>query len=88
MIRYKCDILQMLKDAGYNTTRIRKEKLIAEATLTNIRKGKLVAWGQIDTLCKLLNCNVGDLVEYIEGEMPESEQRKNNLEKRIKNLNH
>ena len=40
MIRYKRDILQMLKDAGYNTTRIRKEKLISEATLTNIRKGK------------------------------------------------
>lgn len=79
MIRYKCDIIQKLKDAGYNTTRIRKEKLISEATLTNIRKGKLIGWNQIDIICKLLNCDVGDIVEYTEGEMPVIEKRLNNL---------
>ena len=79
MIGYKCDIIQMLKDAGYNTTRIRKEKLVSEATLTNIRKGKLISWNQIDIICKLLHCDVGDIVEYVEGEMPLTEKRLNNL---------
>lgn len=79
MIRYKCDILKKLKDEGFNTTRIRREKLIPESTLTKIRKGKLVSWNQLDTICNILNCDVGDLVEHVEGKMPEIERRVDNL---------
>ena len=32
-IVYKIDILAALKDAGYNTNRLRKEKLLAEGVL-------------------------------------------------------
>ncbi|MEI3131515.1 MAG: hypothetical protein V8S92_04460 [Oscillospiraceae bacterium] len=35
---YKLDVLSALKEAGYNTNRIRKEKLIGEAMLQKIRE--------------------------------------------------
>ena len=65
-IRYKKDILDALKTAGFSTYKIRKEKLMGEATLQKIRNGELVSWDNIDTICRLLGCQPGDLVEYIE----------------------
>lgn len=67
-IRYKMDVMDALKKKGYPTTRIRNEKLIGQSYLQQIRHGEMVSWKTIDTLCKLLECNVGDLVEYIEEE--------------------
>lgn len=64
-IKYKVDIIQNLKEAGYNTNRIRNDKIMGEAMLQKIRHGELVSWKTIDTLCSLLDCQVGDLVEYV-----------------------
>ena len=64
-IQYKIDFLAELKKAGYTTTKIREEKLIGQSYLQQIRKGENVSWKTIDTLCELLNCQVGDLVEYV-----------------------
>lgn len=63
-VKYKKDILAELKAAGYNTTRIRKEKLMGEATVQQLRHGKLVSWATIGTICRLLNCQPGDILEY------------------------
>ena len=63
-IQYKIDVLAELKKAGYTTTRIREEKIIGQSYLQQIRHGELVSWKTIDTICELLNCQVGDLVEY------------------------
>lgn len=73
MIRFKVDILQLLKNAGYNTGRLRKEKIIGEATIQDMRHGKVVSWKLMNMLCGILKCQPGDLVEYIEdtpAEMP------------------
>ena len=40
MLVYKGDILEWLKREGYNTSRIRKEKLLSESALQYIREGK------------------------------------------------
>lgn len=63
-IRFKIDVLAALKDAGYSSARIRKEKLMGEATLQQLRHGELVSWKTMETLCRLLNCQPGDLIEY------------------------
>lgn len=68
MIRYKIDVLEKLKDAGYSTYRLKKEKILAQTTIQKIRDKKLVSWDQINRLCTLLNCNVGDIVEYVSNE--------------------
>lgn len=65
-IRYKIDILAALKEKGYTSTRIREEKLIGQSYLQQIRHGELVSWKTIDTICRLLNCQPGDLVEYVD----------------------
>lgn len=67
-IHYKIDILQALKAAGYNTSILRKEKLMGEATIQKLRKGELVSWANINTICRLLNCQPGDIIEYIPDE--------------------
>ena len=64
-IKYKFDVLEALKFAGYTTYKIRKENLFGQATLQQFRKGEIVSWGNIEKLCKLLNCQPGDIVEYL-----------------------
>ncbi len=68
-VRYKIDIMAALKEKGYSSTRIREEKLIGQSYLQQIRHGELVSWKTIDTICKLLECDVGDIVEYIPDNM-------------------
>lgn len=63
-IRFKIDVLAALKEAGYSSARIRKEKLIGEATIQQLRHGELVSWKTMETVCRLLNCQPGDLLEY------------------------
>ena len=65
-LQYKFDIVQALKDKGYNTNRIRKEKLLSESTMTKLRRGESVSWENIETICKLLECQPGDIIEYLE----------------------
>lgn len=65
MIRYKIDILSALKEAGYNTNRLRKEKLLAEGVIQSLREGKYIALQNIDKICCLLDCQPADLIEYV-----------------------
>lgn len=67
-IRYKVDILAELKKKGYSSTRIREEKLIGQSYLQQIRHGEIVSWKTIDTICALLGCQPGDLMEYVKEE--------------------
>ena len=70
-IRYKIDILAALKEKGYSSTKIRDQKLIGQSYLQQLRHGELVSWKAIDTLCGLLECQVGDLVEYVDNKQGE-----------------
>ena len=63
-IAYKVDVLAELKKRGYTTTRIRKEKLIGQSYLQQLRHGELVSWKAIEKLCDLLNCQPGDLIYF------------------------
>ena len=64
-IRYKVDIMAELKQKGYSSTKIREEKLIGQSYLQQIRHGDLVSWKTLDTICSLLDCQPGDLIEYV-----------------------
>lgn len=63
--KWKADVLDLLKRKGYNTGRIRKERLISEAMLQKIRNGEMVSWATLDTICKLLDCQISDIIEHI-----------------------
>lgn len=64
-IVYKKDILAALKEAGYNTSRLRKEKLLSEGVIQSLRENKYIALQNISKICELLNCQPGDLLEYV-----------------------
>ena len=64
-ITYKINVLERLKAAGYSTYRIRKDKLLGEATVQRLRDGEPVSWENIATICSLLNCQPGDLMEHV-----------------------
>ena len=65
-IIYKINVLNELKAAGYNTNRLRKEKLLSEGTIQNIRDGRIINAANLAKICKLLNCQPGDIMEYVE----------------------
>ena len=61
-IVYRFDILEALKDKGYNTTRIRKEKLLSEGVLQSLREGKYISLQNVAKICELLKCEPGDIL--------------------------
>lgn len=66
MIIYK-NILQKLKDAGYNTNRIRKENLLSESVLQRLRDGRPITTETINTICDLIGCKIDEIIEYKKG---------------------
>lgn len=66
MIVYK-DIIKKLKNAGYNSTVIRRDNIFPQSVLQRLRDGKPITTDTIDTICRLTGCNVGDLIEYVDG---------------------
>ena len=65
-LRYRMNVLAALKQAGYSTGRIRSEKIMGEQMLQKIRQGEeMPSWGTIETICRILNCQPGDIVEYV-----------------------
>lgn len=61
-------ILERLKDAGYTTYRLAKERIISQSTLDSIRKGKPITTTTIDTICSLCGCDPGDILKHIKEE--------------------
>ena len=65
-IRYKIDVLQALKEKGYSTYKLRREKILSESTIQAFRTGDLVSYENIAKLCRLLDCQPGEILEYVE----------------------
>ena len=64
-LTYKIDVLTELKNKGYNTTRLRREKILGERVIQQFRNKEIVSWATIEKLCELLSCQPGDIVEYV-----------------------
>ena len=64
-LQYKVDDLAALKEKGYNTNRIRTEGLLSQSTLQKFRNKQGVSWENLETLCKLLDCQPADLIEFV-----------------------
>ncbi|MCM1024009.1 MAG: helix-turn-helix domain-containing protein [Prevotella sp.] len=65
-IKYKIDVIAALKKAGFSTYKIRKEKIMSESTLQKFRNGEIVTADNLALICKLLGCQPGDILEYVE----------------------
>ena len=73
-LQYKIDIIKALKEKGISTYIMRKEKILSESTIQKLREGKGIAWENIDALCRLLECQPGDLFEYVSDDTGDAQQ--------------
>lgn len=62
------NILKRLSDAGWSANRLQREHQISNGTIIQLRNGKHVSTKTIDTICRLLNCQPGDILRYEEDE--------------------
>ena len=63
--RYKVNIMDKLKEKGYSSTRLRREKHLGESYMSQIRRGDMISWAALDTVCTLLECQIGDIIEHV-----------------------
>ena len=60
----KIDVYNKLKEKGYNTTKIRNEKILSESSLQKIRKGEIIGINALDKVCRLLEMQPGKIIKY------------------------
>lgn len=68
MLTYKIDVIETLKESGYNTTRILKENLIGQSAMQKLRRGEMVGIKTLDQLCKLLDMQPGNIIKFVDDE--------------------
>lgn len=70
-LRYKVDVIKALKEKGVTTYLLRKNQILSESTIQKLRKGIGVSWDNIETLCRLLQCQPSEIIEYVPDETDE-----------------
>lgn len=66
MLTYKINVIETLKDAGYNSTRILKENILSQSAMQKLRKGEMIGVKTLDQLCELLDMQPGNIIKYVE----------------------
>lgn len=74
MLKYKFNVMEALKEAGYNTTKIRREKLLNESALQAFRENRMIGTATLDRLCCLLDMQPGNIIKYVEGSETEPKE--------------
>jgi putative transcriptional regulator len=57
-------LFEVMKEKKINTSDLRKNKIISESTLQNIRDGGGITTEAIGRLCEALKCQPGDILKY------------------------
>lgn len=71
MLRYKIDVLEVLKKAGYTQYVLRKDKLLGGKDLDKLRRGVMLGVVGIENICSMLRCQPGKFIEWIPDEKVE-----------------
>ena len=66
MIVYKINVIETLKESGWNSTRILKERPISQAAMQKLRNGEPVGRKTLDKLCEMLDLQPGNIIKYVE----------------------
>lgn len=68
MLTYKINVLETLKESGYTTSRLRKEKLLGENAIQTLRRGDMIGIIALEKICTLLDMQPGNIIKYVENE--------------------
>lgn len=66
MLKYKINVLETLKESGYNTTRLRKEQIVGESAIQSLRKGEMVGIKTLEKICDILDMQPGNIIKNVE----------------------
>ena len=69
MLKYKINVIETLKEAGYNSTKILKDGIVSQSAMQKFRNGAMVGIKTIEHLCKLLDMQPGNIIKYVEDEI-------------------
>lgn len=65
-------LFKIFEEKGITTYKIRKENIVSQGTLTKMKNGNgSIDTRTIDKICRVLNCQPGDILEYI----PDDEEK-------------
>ena len=64
MLAYKIDVIETLKESGYNSTRILRENILSQSAMQKIRKGEMVGIKTLEQLCGILDMQPGNIIKY------------------------
>lgn len=56
---------KLLIDKNLSKTELRTSCNITKQTLADMNKNKYVSLKTLDKICKYMNCNISDVIEYI-----------------------
>ena len=60
------NLWKTMKDKGVTQYTLIKKYHISPAQITRLKRNESVSTHTIDTFCRILRCQVGDIMEYIE----------------------
>ena len=65
MFVYKTNIMEKLRKAGYNPSRIHHEKILPDGTVQKLRTGEMIGIITLEKLCALLNVQPSSIIRHI-----------------------
>jgi DNA-binding Xre family transcriptional regulator len=68
MFVYKIDVLQKLKEKGYRSSDIQRNKLLAQKAMQQLRHGEMVGIISLEKICSLLELQPGSIIKWVPDE--------------------
>ena len=68
----------LMKEKGLTTYQIRKQHIITESTLQKLRENRNITTDSIAALCNALECQPGDLMEFVPDQSGDNTSPNNN----------
>ena len=66
MLVYKIDVIESLKEAGYNSTVILRKNILSQSAMQSFRRNEMVGIKTLEKLCELLDMQPGNIIKYVE----------------------
>jgi DNA-binding Xre family transcriptional regulator len=67
MISY-APLMRLIEERKVSTYALQYKGSISSSTIRNIKQGRFVSTATVDALCKLFDCRVEEIIEYIPDE--------------------
>ena len=66
MLVYKINVIETLKESGYNSTKILKENILSQSAMQKLRRGEMIGIKTLEQLCDLLDMQPGNIIKYVD----------------------